>query len=101
MASLLETPHFEHVLVNSAAVLKKYPFRLLAEAEYSNNTMRVMRTFLVVALMATAGWMPACAAERVDLLLVLAADISRSVDAVKFPASALGVRSGVLQSTGN
>jgi hypothetical protein len=46
--------------------------------------MRVMRTFLVVALMATAGWMPACAAERVDLLLVLAADISRSVDAVKF-----------------
>ena len=46
--------------------------------------MRVMRTFLVVALMATAGWMPACAAERVDLLLVLPADISRSVDAVKF-----------------
>jgi len=46
--------------------------------------MRVMRTFLVVALMATAGWMPACAAERVDLLLVLTADISRSVDAVKF-----------------
>jgi len=24
-ASLLETPDFEHVLVNSAAVLKKYP----------------------------------------------------------------------------
>jgi len=65
-------------------VLKKYPFRLLTQAEYSNNTMRVMRTFLVVALMATAGWIPACAAERVDLLLVLAADISRSVDAVKF-----------------
>ena len=71
-------------LVNSSAVLKKYPFRLLTQAEYSNNTMRVMRTFLVVALMATAGWIPACAAERVDLLLVLAADISRSVDAVKF-----------------
>ena len=65
-------------------MLKKYPFRLLTQAEYSNNTMRVMRTFLVVALMATAGWIPACAAERVDLLLVLAADISRSVDAVKF-----------------
>jgi hypothetical protein len=29
-ASLLETPDFEHVLVNSAAVLTKYPFRLLA-----------------------------------------------------------------------
>jgi Protein of unknown function (DUF1194) len=28
--------------------------------------------------------MPTCAAERVDLLLVLAADISRSVDEVKF-----------------
>jgi hypothetical protein len=46
--------------------------------------MRVMRTFLVVSLMTTAGGMPACAAERVDLVLVLAADISRSVDAVKF-----------------
>jgi Protein of unknown function (DUF1194) len=83
-ASLLETPDFEHVLVNSAAVLKKYPFRLLTQAEYGNNTMRVMRTFLVVALMATAGWIPAFATERVDLLLVLAADSSRSVDAVKF-----------------
>jgi len=78
------TRDWNATLVNSSAVLKKYPFRLLTQAEYSNNTMRVMRTFLVVALMATAGWIPACAAERVDLLLVLAADISRSVDAVKF-----------------
>jgi Protein of unknown function (DUF1194) len=53
-------------------------------APTATDAMRVMRTFLVVALMATAGWIPAFAAERVDLLLVLAADISRSVDAIKF-----------------
>ncbi len=46
--------------------------------------MRVVRTFLFAALIATAGWTPSRAAERVDLLLVLAADISRSVDEVKF-----------------
>ena len=46
--------------------------------------MRALRTFLVVGLIAIAGWTPTCAAERVDLLLVLAADISRSVDEVKF-----------------
>jgi len=46
--------------------------------------MRALRTFAVVGLIATAGWAPTCAAERVDLLLVLAADISRSVDEVKF-----------------
>ena len=46
--------------------------------------MRALRTFVVVGLIATAGWAPTCAAERVDLLLVLAADISRSVDEVKF-----------------
>jgi Protein of unknown function (DUF1194) len=46
--------------------------------------MRVVRTFLVAALIATAGWTSSRAAERVDLLLVLAADISHSVDEVKF-----------------
>ena len=63
---------------------RAYPFRLFGAEECSNNIMRVMRTFVVVALMATAGWMPTSAAERVDLLLVLAADISRSVDEAKF-----------------
>jgi hypothetical protein len=43
-----------------------------------------LRTLAVVGLIAIAGWTPTCAAERVDLLLVLAADISRSVDEVKF-----------------
>jgi hypothetical protein len=46
--------------------------------------MRVLRTLAVVGLIAIAGWTPTCAAEGVDLLLVLAADISRSVDEVKF-----------------
>ena len=46
--------------------------------------MRVVRTFVLAALMATTGWTSSRAAERVDLLLVLAADISRSVDEVKF-----------------
>jgi hypothetical protein len=46
--------------------------------------MRVLRILAVVGLIAIAGWTPTCAAEDVDLLLVLAADISRSVDEVKF-----------------
>src|SRR5580692_10064540 len=46
--------------------------------------MRAVRTLAVVGLIAIAGWTPTCAAERVDLLLVLAADISRSVDEGKF-----------------
>ena len=46
--------------------------------------MCAVRTFVLAALMATTGWTFTCAAERVDLLLVLAADISRSVDEVKF-----------------
>src|SRR5712692_3747168 len=46
--------------------------------------MRALRTLVLVGLIAIAGWTPTCAAERVDLLLVLAADISRSVDEVKF-----------------
>jgi hypothetical protein len=52
--------------------------------EHGSNIMRAVRTFLVVGLIAIAGWTPSRAAERVDLLLVLAADISRSVDEVKF-----------------
>jgi hypothetical protein len=46
--------------------------------------MRAVRIFLIVGLIAIAGWTPSRAAERIDLLLVLAADISRSVDEVKF-----------------
>jgi hypothetical protein len=46
--------------------------------------MRALRTFVVVGLIATAGWAPTCAAERVDLLLVLAADVSGSMDESKF-----------------
>ena len=46
--------------------------------------MRALRTLVVAGLIAIAGWTPTGAAERVDLLLVLAADISRSVDEVKF-----------------
>src|ERR1700731_1690526 len=48
------------------------------------NIMRAVRTFVVAALMATAGWTFTCAAERVDLLLVLAADVSSSMDESKF-----------------
>ena len=55
-----------------------------APEEYGGNIMRVLRTLAVVGLIAIAGWTPTCAAEGVDLLLVLAADISRSVDEVKF-----------------
>jgi Protein of unknown function (DUF1194) len=44
-----------------------------------------MRRFLcAIALMALSAIPPACAAEPVDLLLVLAADVSRSVDEEKF-----------------
>ena len=42
--------------------------------------MRAVRTFWVVGLIALAALTPSRAAERVDLLLVLAADISRSVE---------------------
>jgi hypothetical protein len=40
--------------------------------------------FVVAALMATTGWTFTHAAERVDLLLVLAADVSRNMDEEKF-----------------
>src|SRR6266852_5353001 len=46
--------------------------------------MRALRTLVVVGLLAIAGWTPTCAAERVDLLLVLAADVSGSMDESKF-----------------
>ena len=46
--------------------------------------MHAVRTFVVVALMATTGWTFSWAAERVDLLLVLAADVSGSMDESKF-----------------
>jgi hypothetical protein len=55
-----------------------------APEEYGDSIMRALRTLAVVGLIAIASWTPTCAAERVDLLLVLAADISRSVDDVKF-----------------
>src|ERR1700719_4193781 len=48
------------------------------------NIMRAVRTFVVAALMATTSWTFTCAAERVDLLLVLAADVSGSMDESKF-----------------
>jgi hypothetical protein len=52
--------------------------------EHDFNIMRVLRTLVVVGLMAIASWTPTCAAERVDLLLVLAADVSGSMDESKF-----------------
>jgi hypothetical protein len=46
--------------------------------------MHAVRTFVVAALMATTGWTSSHAAERVDLLLVLAADVSGSMNESKF-----------------
>jgi hypothetical protein len=47
--------------------------------------MRALKTGLALAMvLAAALSTPACAAERVDLLLVLASDVSRSVDDPKF-----------------
>jgi len=46
--------------------------------------MHAPRFLAVVALMASASGMPAPASERVDLLLVLAADVSSSVDKPEF-----------------
>jgi hypothetical protein len=53
-------------------------------AEQGSKLMRALRTLAVVGLIAIVGWTPTYAAERVDLLLVLAADVSHSVDEVKF-----------------
>ena len=55
-----------------------------AAAEHGSNVMHALRTLVVVGLIAIVGWTPTYAAERVDLLLVLVADISRSMDEVKF-----------------
>src|SRR5271157_3101216 len=59
-------------------------FQLFAAEEHGSNIMRAVRTFLVVGLIALAGWTSSRAAERVDLLLVLAADVSGSMDESKF-----------------
>src|SRR5712691_1477447 len=55
-----------------------------AAEEHGSNAMHAVRTFVVAALMAATGWASACSAERVDLLLVLAADVSGSMDESKF-----------------
>jgi hypothetical protein len=46
--------------------------------------MHGVRTFVVAALMATTGWTFTCGAGRVDLLLILATDVSGSMDESKF-----------------
>ena len=47
--------------------------------------MRTIKALLILAAVAAAAWpLAATAGEPVDLLLVLAADVSRSVDAAKF-----------------
>jgi Protein of unknown function (DUF1194) len=48
-----------------------------------SSIMRTVRTLLML-IFAGAAAIPAAAAEKVDLLLVLAADVSRSVDSAKF-----------------
>ena len=73
------------------------PSRLFAVEEYGVNIMRALPTFVVAALMATTGWTSTHAAERVDLLLVLAADVSGSMDEFKIRAAAFGIRGGFLQ----
>src|SRR5260370_39753176 len=67
----------------STAALRRQPSRLFA-VEYGVNIMRALRTFVVAALMATTAWTSPHAAERADLLLVLAADVSGSMDKSKF-----------------
>jgi hypothetical protein len=52
--------------------------------------MRALRTFVITALMSTAGWTFTHAAERVDLLLVLADDVSNSMGESKFQLQRLG-----------
>ena len=63
--------------------------------------MRVVRTFVLAALMATTGWTSSRAAERVDLLLVLAADVSGSMDEFKIRFATFGIRGGFLRLTGD
>jgi hypothetical protein len=52
--------------------------------------MHVLRIFVVAVLVATAGWTSTHAAERVDLLLVLAADVSNSMEEQKFQLQRAG-----------
>jgi Protein of unknown function (DUF1194) len=52
--------------------------------EHGSDVVRAVQTFVLAALMATTGWTSSRAAERVDLLLVLAADVSGSMDESKF-----------------
>jgi len=54
---------------------------------------RVIQGLVLVAVLIAA--LPACAAEKVDLLLVLAADVSRSVDARKFQLQRSGYAAAI------
>jgi hypothetical protein len=56
---------------------------------------RAIRTFLI-ALLVVLGTLPARAAEQVDLLLVLAADVSRSVDQKKFQLQREGYAAAIM-----
>ena len=55
--------------------------------------MTAARTFVVAALMAATPWTCSHADERIDLLLVLAADVSGSMDESKFDLQRLGYAS--------
>jgi hypothetical protein len=78
------------VMAKSDARRYKSATPTIAAEEPGSNVMRAVRTLAAAALMATAGWTIACAAERVDLLLVLAADVSGSMDAAKFDLQRAG-----------
>src|SRR5256885_4396034 len=54
-----------------------------AKAIWSQAMIRTIRV-LLIGMLLVLGMSPARAAEQVDLLLVLAADVSRSVDQKKF-----------------
>jgi hypothetical protein len=54
---------------------------------------RVIQGLVLVAVLIAA--LPSCAAEKVDLLLVLAADVSRSVDARKFQLQRSGYAAAI------
>jgi hypothetical protein len=54
---------------------------------------RVIQGLVLVAVLIAA--LPACATEKVDLLLVLAADVSRSVDARKFQLQRSGYAAAI------
>jgi hypothetical protein len=56
------------------------------------------RAIILIALLITALGPPARAAEKVDLLLVLAADVSRSVDSAKFKLQREGYAAAVANS---